>query len=89
MDEQSLDDDPLCLVFIPALVAVLHQQERAKGSPLTEVEVHAIRDKSLCMRMRYSHALAMEEKRGYSDVRPERCWDDWQQVRTELSQNGQ
>jgi hypothetical protein len=89
MDEQSLDDDPLCLVFIPALVAVLHQQERAKGSPLTEVEVHAIRDKSVCMRMRYSHALEMEEKRGYSDVRPEHCWDDWQQVRTELSQNGQ
>ena len=44
-------DDPLCLVFIPALVTILLNVERKTGRPLTEAEVIAIRDKAVCMTM--------------------------------------
>lgn len=77
-------DDPLCKVFIPALLAILHRMEIDKGMPLTEAEVLSLRDKSVCMNMRLSHALAMEDKRGYRDVRPEHCWEDWQDIRAQL-----
>jgi len=40
------DNDPLCLVFIPALVAILHRAETVHGSPLDQVQVEAIRDKA-------------------------------------------
>ena len=33
--------DPLCLVFVPALVALLLNAENTKGRPLTEAEVLA------------------------------------------------
>ncbi len=81
---QQPDDDPLCLVFIPALVVILHRMETDKGAPLNQDEVEAIRDKSVCMKMPYSKAIAMEEKRGYQDVRPEHAWADWQEVRKQL-----
>lgn len=87
MDALSPNDDPLCLVFIPALVAILHRMETDKGLPLTEAEVIDITNRSVCVKMRYSHALALEEKRGYRDIRPEQCWEDWQQVRTRLTQH--
>ena len=77
-------DDPLCTVFIPALLAILHRMETDKGMPLTEAEVLSLRDKSVCMNMRLSHARAMEKKRGYLDVRPEHCWEDWQDIRAQL-----
>ena len=77
-------DDPLCKVFIPALLAILHRMETDKGMPLTEAEVLSLRDKSVCMNMRLSHARAMEKKRGYRDVRPEHCWEDWQDIRAQL-----
>jgi hypothetical protein len=30
----------------------------------------------------------MEAKRGYADIDPERCWEDWQRVRAEMPDNG-
>lgn len=87
MEEKTVEDDPVCLVFIPALVAILYRLESEKGSPLTESEVHAIRDKSVCMSMPYSAALAMEQERGCRDVRPEHCWEDWQDAREQLKNN--
>ncbi len=56
--------DPLCLVFVPALAAVLQAAEYKKGEPLTEAEVSEIRDRSTCIALPFSAALAMEEDRG-------------------------
>lgn len=60
-----MDADPLCLVFVPALVAVLTAAEDRKGSPLTEAEVCNIRDQAVCITLPFSVALDMERERGY------------------------
>jgi hypothetical protein len=72
-------------VFMPALVVLLHNLERKKGSPLTEQEVLDIRDKGVCMMMRVEHAIALDEKRGYNDIDPERVWEQWQEARAQLA----
>jgi len=69
-------------VFIPALVAILLNLERKKGTPLTENEVLSVRDKSMCATMRVSMARALAESRGYDDIDPENAWNDWQIART-------
>ena len=79
-----MTDEPLVPVFMPPLVTILAQHEREKGSPLTEDEMLAIRDKSVVMMMRQSIAQQMAEKRGYPDVDPERCWQEWQERRESL-----
>ena len=79
-------EDPLCLVFIPALVAILLNVEKTKGSPLTEAEVIATRDKAACLAMPASQAAMMEAKRGYPDIVAEAAWLEWQRARLELGQ---
>ncbi|MDE1912142.1 MULTISPECIES: hypothetical protein [Pseudomonas] len=73
-----MDADPLCLVFVPALVAVLTAAEDRKGSPLTEAEVCDIRDRAVCITLPFSVALDMERERGYPDIVAENCWSEWQ-----------
>jgi hypothetical protein len=80
-------NDPLCLVFIPALVTVLLNKERAKGSPLTEDEVLAIRDECVAIAVPFSAALEMQRDIGYPDIIAEDCWNEWQRVRTQLLQD--
>jgi hypothetical protein len=87
MKTQPDSSDPLCLVFIPALVAILHMLEKKKGSPLTEQEVLETRDKAVCMAMPASHAAQMEERRGYPDIVAENAWNEWQRVRAELNES--
>jgi hypothetical protein len=82
----SPPEDPLCLVFIPALVTVLLHSEKTLGRPLTEAEVIAIRDKAVCMAMSASHAAMMEEKRGYPNIVAETVWPEWQSARLQLGQ---
>ena len=77
-------DEPLVVVFVPALVAVLQHEETNKGEPLTEEEVMAIRDNAVCITVRHSQARAMESKRGYPDIDPDNVWEEWQAVRSEL-----
>jgi hypothetical protein len=77
-------EEPLVLVFVPALVAVLQHAESEKGEPLSEAEVIAIRDNAASMTVRHSQAQAMESKRGYPDLDPENVWEEWQAVRSEL-----
>jgi len=79
-----MSEQTLVPVFIPPLVTILAHHERQKGSPLTEDEVLAICGKSVVMMMRQSHAEQMAQKRGYRDVDPERCWEEWQRVRESL-----
>ncbi|MCS4249581.1 MULTISPECIES: hypothetical protein [unclassified Pseudomonas] len=80
-----MSTDPLCLVFVPALVAILTAAEAAKGAPLNETEVCAVRDAATCIALPFSAALAMETERGYPDIVPEDCWNEWQRVRPSLS----
>lgn len=79
--------EELVLTPIPALVAILLNKEREKGSPLTENEVLEIRDNAVCMMLPISARDKMEESRGYPDLNPEYVWEQWQEVRIELNQN--
>jgi len=78
------NDDDLIIAPVPALVAVLLNLERSKGSPLTEAEVLHARDNAACIAMpRYAHA-AVVERRGYDDIDPERVWEEWLEIRPSL-----
>jgi hypothetical protein len=81
-------EDPVVPVFMPALVTVLVNAENRKGSPLTRDEVVGIRDKAVCMMLRVSVKAEMEKKRGYPDIDPERCWEEWLQFRAGMSDRG-
>jgi hypothetical protein len=78
------DDATLELVPVPALVALLKQAVDRKGMPLTESEVLDIRDEANCVVMPLAAAIEMAEARGYDDIAPETCWEDWQEVRALL-----
>lgn len=79
--------DPLRLVIVPALVAILQNAEKQKGGPLTEAEVIRIRDDAQCIAMPTSAAAAVEAERGYSDIDLEAAWTEWQRVRIDLDQS--
>jgi hypothetical protein len=80
MDESGL----LVPVFIPALAPLLVRAEQLKGSPLTEDEVLRVRDAANCVMMPPESARQLAESRGYQDIDPENCWEEWQQLRAEL-----
>ncbi len=79
-----MSEDKLVLTFIPALVSVMLNQENAKGSPLTENEVLKIRDKAIVIALPEKEALAVAEQRGYQDIDPDHCWEQWQEARVDL-----
>jgi hypothetical protein len=83
--KQMSSEDDLLPVFIPALVAVLIRAEELNGSPLTRNQVVAIRDDANCVMLPPPMKAKMEEKRGYPDIDPERCWEDWLIVRAGMS----
>jgi hypothetical protein len=84
----SGDDEPLVLVFIPALVTLLYKAETDKGRQLTEAEVIAIRDGATCVAVSHSSAQAVEGGRGYPDIVAEDAWNEWQAARAELFADG-
>ena len=75
--------DPLIPVFVPSLLSRLREGEKSKGSPLTESEVLEIRDRALSMKMPLSEAAKLAKSRGYDDLDPEECWEEWQRARAE------
>lgn len=77
-------EDPLIPAFIPALVVLLCQSEKRKGSPLTRDEVLKIRDEGVCIMVPRSKAAAIAESRGYDDIDPEQAWERWQVAREQL-----
>ncbi|KNX77383.1 hypothetical protein DA83_01690 [Pseudomonas sp. 250J] len=79
-----MSTDPLCLVFVPALVSLLKAAEDRKGSQLSEDEVLEIRDNATATAIPFSVAVALEKERGYEDIVPEECWKEWQRVRSFL-----
>jgi len=80
--------DETVLWFIPSLVATLLHAEQLKGSPLTQAEVLRIRDNAQVVAVRLADVPDLEEKRGYQDLDPERCWEQWQQARKQLNPDG-
>ncbi|TVT80131.1 hypothetical protein FPT12_23775 [Pseudomonas sp. H3(2019)] len=76
--------EQLCLVFIPALSAVLQNAETNKGSSLTESEALKIRDSATCVAVPFDVALDMERERGFRDLVAEDCWNEWQRTRLSL-----
>ncbi|ANH66573.1 hypothetical protein [Mitsuaria sp. 7] len=86
-EPKTESEEPLLLVFIPALLVLLLNAEQKKGSPLTEAEVNAIRDSGVCMALPVSAALALAEKRGYPDINADEAWTEWQRARVELAQS--
>ncbi|EPM2902839.1 hypothetical protein ACSEU7_32450 [Pseudomonas aeruginosa] len=77
-----MSTDPLCLVFVPPLVALLTAAESRKGSPLTEDEVCTIRGRAACIAVPFSTALELEDKRGYADIVAENC-SEWSKLRAQ------
>ena len=78
-------ENDLIPVFTPALVALLIRAEELNSAPLTRNQVIAIRDNADCVMLPRSAKAEMEDERGYADIDPERCWEDWLIVRAQLS----
>jgi hypothetical protein len=73
------DEQHLVPVFIPPLVTVLAHAEAQNPGRLTQAEVLAIRDRSVCLMLPEEQARALIARRG-PDIDPENCWADWQQI---------
>ena len=78
------ENQRLILVFMPSLVSTLLNRDKAKGSPLTEDEVIAIRDGAHCVATPADVVPAITEARGYEDIDPENVWRDWCAIRPSL-----
>jgi hypothetical protein len=81
------DPEQLVIYPMPSLVATLINREKAKGSPLTEAEVIQIRDGCPSVATPVDVARAIDEERGYKDINPEICWEEWQETRKRLAKN--
>jgi hypothetical protein len=80
------DHGNLVIMPMPSLVATLLNKERAKGSPLTEAEVIGIRDNCPSVAVPRDIVPKIEERRGYLDIDPENCWQEWQVAREEFEE---
>ncbi|ASN68802.1 hypothetical protein 7AX3_61 [uncultured Caudovirales phage] len=67
----------MIVLFIPSLISLLVSKAEEKGSPLTEEEVLAIRDNATAVVTDAQGVLAVAERRGYQDIDPEHCWEEW------------
>jgi hypothetical protein len=81
---EGSSDDELVPVFIPPLGNLLAEIECNNKIPLTEAEVLAIRDKATVIALRRSAAAEMDERRGYRDIDPANCWEEWLELRMKL-----
>ena len=74
---QEDESEPLETVFMPPLVELLKAGVIKKGAPLKRREVLKIRDRGVCVRLPVSRVRELEENRGYRDIDPENCWEEW------------
>lgn len=82
----SAPEQPLIIYPIPSLVSTLLSSEQAKGSPLTEEEVIEIRNGCKAVALPADVAAKIDAERGYKDIDPEQCWEQWQVARLTLAQ---
>ena len=78
------DADNLVIYPMPSLVATLLNREQAKGSPLTQAEVMEIRDCCPSVAVPIDVVAKIDAERGYKDIDPEQCWEQWQEARKSL-----
>jgi hypothetical protein len=71
--------------IVPALTVQLLAAERSEGRPLSQREVEALTSNATAIAMAPPEALALERSRGYADIEPELAWEQWQIVRSGLS----
>ncbi len=79
-DDMS-DSEPLLIYPIPSLISILVNREEEKGSALTEAEVIEIRNGCKAVAMPRDVAAKIDMERGYKDIDPVRCWEEWLEVR--------
>jgi hypothetical protein len=75
------DSEPLLIYPIPSLISILVNREEEKGSALTEEEVVEIRNGCKAVAMPRDVAAKIDAERGYKDIDPVRCWEEWLEVR--------
>lgn len=75
------DSEPLLIYPIPSLISILVNREEEKGSALTEAEVIEIRNGCKAVAMPRDVAAKIDMERGYKDIDPVRCWEEWLEVR--------
>lgn len=80
--ENTEQEDTLDVLFMPSLLYLLTHTENEKGTPLTKEEVEDIRDKAICMTIARSRLRLMEEKRGFRDIDPDNCYEEWCKYRS-------
>lgn len=78
---QASDRTP-CIT--PSLVAMLVSAEKRKGSALSEAEVASLVEKAPAIMIEQEKVRELERSRGYSDIEPQRAWEQWQIVRETL-----
>jgi hypothetical protein len=78
------DPEKLVIYPMPSLVATLLNREQAKGRSLTEAEVIEIRDSCPSVAVPIDVVAKIDAERGYKDIDPERCWEQWQEARKSL-----
>lgn len=75
------DSEPLLIYPIPSLISILVNREEEKGSALTEAEVIEIRNGCKAVAMPRDVAAKIDAERGYKDIDPVLCWEEWLEVR--------
>jgi hypothetical protein len=74
----------LVQIFNPSLAALLLAAEKDKRSPLTKDEVFAIRNSATLMMVSEEAAEEIYKKRGFRDINPDNCWEEWCELRKRL-----
>lgn len=69
-------------IFVPSLIAILLNGEEQKGECLTREEAEAIRDMSYSIMLPESMLDVIRDSRGYQDINPEKCWEEYMVLRS-------
>lgn len=77
--------DGRALLFVPSLVSVLLAAERDHGRPLGRMEAQQLCARAGVMSVPAESVAEMDRGRGYADLDPARCWEDWQARRQEFT----
>lgn len=76
--------DHLTIQCVPPLVTILLSVEQKAGTPLSKVQVEAIRDQANVLAVPAEAAKAVDERRGYADLKLADAWEEWQSARQSL-----
>jgi hypothetical protein len=85
VDDGDGQGGPLVPWYVPSLLATLTHHEKVKGSPLTEAEVLRIRDEAPAVLVSPEMLKELVAQRGYEDIDPGDCWQQWQAIKGSLA----